>query len=722
MDIQIPKETRKNPAEKPTNLDLGFETFETDGIKKNPSYKESLSSTAKDHRFHQVVHLMVDYWEMKPHLYEERLQSLAASGVKRVSAFVPWAHFETDIHHSFKKFLKAAVATKMKVRLLVLPSLGLNYPYSGIPKDILQNQGNIALSHDGRPILNLAVPHIFCLPTFFSPEVVKRFGNFLLKINTILQEVFHEAGDSDFCEIIISDGLFPYYQSKSAGVEFVGDFSAAQILAHREFLDREYTGSAGEAFKNQSYDLQNRHRFLTHMEKNLQEKSELIFSRKNSHCRISKIKLVNLECTPALMEQSLLCEMFDAKPSVERYFEALLACTETGKSVFLSSAGTLRRFSEKERAFLVMASLICGGDVMLNAHFSGSASVQADGKGAQASNIPSAQSLAGAGTAEVSGLSLGFISKLKSLSNMLLKGDFSLHKQVTFLASGPLALHPEILTSARALAPSLFEVSSLPLEQKVREDVSRKLFCVDPGVVLRLIDVVQLFGLAQAGKVVVMPTAFNASDENKLNHTNYFPEAQDQLDRFRKTQRPIRINMGVSYEVYEYHSGFIVFYDAAAFTKTKEVLPGSNANEKIMELNGFIKAMLNLSEVGPICFADDSRIKVGFFKRTAQGSAVTTPNGSPEPEYILFLMNPTPEHLTTKVQFNQSVALSAFPTIADAGAMEGDEFELQVPALGVLSLGCAVKSSEVLIQPKSSASGFDSIVDVIGQGSAHQWN
>ena len=182
----------------------GFEKFTptetfTNYVKSSPSHTVS---------FARAFNVLVNYWEIKPTQYEQVLADLALKEISTVAAFVPWNHAETDIYHSLKKFLRAAYATNLKVKLFVMPELGLNYPSVGIPKDLLQSNSNLAVDKRGQIIYNLAAPNIFPLPSFYSPEVIKRFGNFLIKVAGVLGELSAEFHQSEFCDLYISNTFF----------------------------------------------------------------------------------------------------------------------------------------------------------------------------------------------------------------------------------------------------------------------------------------------------------------------------------------------------------------------------------------------------------------------------------------------------------------------------------------------------------------------------------
>src|SRR5277367_1352751 len=106
--------------------------------------KSNTATVKEKDRFSQAFNVLLNYWEIKPTQYETRLQELALKEIRVVSAFVPWAHVETDIFHSLRKFVKAAHAARVQLKLFVMPELGVNYPNAGFPKDLLKEIPNLA--------------------------------------------------------------------------------------------------------------------------------------------------------------------------------------------------------------------------------------------------------------------------------------------------------------------------------------------------------------------------------------------------------------------------------------------------------------------------------------------------------------------------------------------------------------------------------------------------
>lgn len=614
-------------------------------------------------RFSQVFNVVLNYWEIKPTQYEAKLHELALKNVKIVSAFVPWAHLETDIFHSLKKFARAAWSVKLSVRLFVMPELGVNYPNAGFPKDLLANIGNLAVDRIGRVIYNHAAPNIFSMPSFSSPEVLKRFGNYLIKLGSILAEVFAEAGTSDFCEIVVSNTLFNYYRSHGLGLADHGDYSAAQVMAFRDFLDCEYrvnpaaahatqgqdnetpetvlslSEQSGEQFKMQLYEGYNRHRFFTHIEKLLREKTDMVFARKSTACKVRHIDLFNPECASEAAYHGLLSELFDSKPSLERYYRSIIAGGYRGEAIFLGDSGVFRRFNEQEKSFLLLAALIHSGEVCTMVE-------------------------------DLFRLSPNFHRKLRALVTFLEERRLVRQRGVTYVSASKFSMEETSFAMFSKMAPGV--ISAVPGLEHHTKHFSERLVFLDPKAVVRLIEFVQLLALAQSGKVVAIPAPMRLVP-------NYSADASTYYEKFKKGRRAMQLNIGVPYEVYEYHLGHVVFYEPQIFWTPGEK-PG---------LTLFFQALLGLSDIHSMCSSSDPRLHVTSYVSEEDPSL-----------RLLFITNPTSETVNTRLAFGKVVTLTGLPNGGlrdDALApLVGRNFELAVPPLGILSMQLSDPDQEEL--------------------------
>src|SRR4051812_42126112 len=88
--------------------------------------------------------LLVNYWEIHPTLIGTRLNELLKRGFSQFATYVPWQATESDISHTLTRLLQAAAERRMNVHLILSPEVGVHYPNSGLPKDIVSNKENMA--------------------------------------------------------------------------------------------------------------------------------------------------------------------------------------------------------------------------------------------------------------------------------------------------------------------------------------------------------------------------------------------------------------------------------------------------------------------------------------------------------------------------------------------------------------------------------------------------
>lgn len=579
-------------------------------------------------RFSQAINVLLNYWEIKPSQYDARLHELATKGLQVVSSFVPWAHVETDIHHSLKKFLRAAHATHFRTRLFVMPELGVNYPNVGVPKDLLINPSNLAVGNDGRILYNLSAPNIFPLPSFSSPEVLKRFGNYLIKLGTILGEVCNEVSTSDLCELVITNSFFNYY----------GDYSTTHLVAFREFLNKEYGDC--ELFKTQPYEHYNRHRYFTHVERLLREKTNLVFSRKSSYSGVRHVDMMNPEYAPEVGYNSLIGELLNRKPTVEDFFKRIVAGGYRNEVVFLGNNGISRWFSDRERSFLTTAALIYSGEV----------SVMAE---------------------DLFKLSSSYNRKLRTLIEFLESGSFFRQSSVSYISASKFFMHTSLFKILLEKTSGFLTVMA-GVGSHTRL-ISERLLFLDPSSVIRLYDLLQLLTVAQSGKIVALASPLRS-------HSNYLGDAVRHLEKFKMGKKPLRIHMGLPYEIYDFGLGKVVLYEADSFWNSNFVSDGIDYQE-------FLKSLLGLGEIEQSCISSPSSVQT-----------VTYVSKDDPSNKIIFLINPIDSKVQMKLDFKTPVLLGSIPQISEAadqtlaagtlaaGTLAGTSFELSVPALGILAM------------------------------------
>ena len=141
------------------------------------------------------IQILFNYWEIRPALIGARLDELIRQGITHITTFVPWQAVESDISHTLVRFLQAVSDRKMTVDLILTPEVGVHYPNSGLPKDLMgaksraQSAENIATHVGGASIDVTLPPNGFRSPSLFSPEFTKRYYSFLSRMDSLLADL-----------------------------------------------------------------------------------------------------------------------------------------------------------------------------------------------------------------------------------------------------------------------------------------------------------------------------------------------------------------------------------------------------------------------------------------------------------------------------------------------------------------------------------------------------
>ncbi len=500
----------------------------------------------------QGFHCVFNYWEHKPSQYEAKLQEFKLAGLESISIFVPWAHVESDIHHCLQKFLLTALHFRIKVLVVVSPTLGLHYPNSGIPKEVIQSNSQLAVDQKGETILNLIAPNLFTLPSFSSPEVLKSYGNYLLKLSAILGEVERLGNDTHLIEVYVGNGIFPYYRAWADDANTHGDYSAANVIAFREFVQK-----LDEAFRTAAHEKFQRHQFHSHVEKLLREKTNMMVSKKIPSAKIINFEIINPEADPQYSHHMLLSEAMQYKPSVEEFSESILKASSRRESILLSNAGVFRHLSDQQKYFLFMESYLSSENVFIQAE-------------------------------EYLKFSPKFIKKTKQSIEQILAGEYSREFHVAFVSANKYSMENISYSMIQKLVHD--DLTVYPIGHS---KFSEPLVFVDPKSTIRTVDLLQYLSLAQNGKIVAIPAPMNEV-------ANYTAEAKGHFEKVSRSKKLIRMNFGISYEIAEIGLGQIVFYNPITFWK----------NEKPEQLSTFFQSLIGLAEIKVPCTVSDQRVKV----------------------------------------------------------------------------------------------------------------
>lgn len=267
---------------------------------------------------------MVRYWEGNPDQVKAVIRNLRENGAESVAIIVPWAHLATDRHQRLFKLIRSVNYYDLRLRIIVTPELGSGFPNAGIPDNIQREAKYWAKDRFGQTFYNTSPPNMHPLVNLGHHDVFQKFGHFLLKFVQELSTVLFEC-DQLPIELVVTDSLYRHYQitgSEEFGAHNENSFS------EREFVERscEFLQSKLSQFGN------------------VQVTQKKLFSREASLGR-------------------LLEEINGGRVAFAELVKRLTQKAPLNSGAWFDS---LRGLKEKERNFLLSASLVLCGDVFLS--------------------------------------------------------------------------------------------------------------------------------------------------------------------------------------------------------------------------------------------------------------------------------------------------------------------------------------------------------------------
>lgn len=620
------------------------------------------------------IQLLVNYWEICPSLMGARLDEFLRSGIRHLASYVPWQVVESDISHSLFRFLQAASERKMSVALILTPEVGIHYPNSGLPKDLLSKSENMAQhSQRGQVTVNLP-PNIFSLPSLFAQDFTKRYYSFLSRMDSLLAD-FERSQPSGLkgVSIVLTGSFWKYFRSprdsaRNAFGGIAGDYSGAAAIAFRQTIDHHFsqpefsdpTPASAHRWKARALEENNRRWFYQQSEAVFRNRTYQLLRRKANFLKISEIELYTPEADPGL-SYSLFLQMisgghadFSRLSAFIDEASSLASMGSQGRAVpFIrwTSLGGFRSLTDSEKQFLILKSLLLaggqGGGLLLDEE-------------------------------EWFSLSQNFRSKAEAFARFIVHGELRLQTRALYLAPH-LWSHPEMCWRdlVQKVGPGTKLISNI--DTAIRERDS-SLLIVDPSYILTREIVQQLCAWAEVGRILVLP------------QTPLFTEsAQAELDRITRRSKAIHMDMGVSYRLLPLGSGKLIVYDPPrAIHATQEA---ASLWQK------FVSGILAIAGVERECKLSDSRLNAIPLKRRDGTLGIFVMNGSSRP-------------VTADIVFSKeaevsdlAVAVSAPHQAQMSGMVPATRFSLEVPSCGVLPLAVSGLSGDevdpTLVVPKT---------------------
>lgn len=602
--------------------------------------------------------LLVNYWEIRPSLMGTRLDDLLKKGISQIATFVPWQAVESDISHSLIRFLQAVSERRMSLHLILSPEVGVHYPNSGLPKDVVSKKENTAQHCQSGPVPVNLPPNSFNLPSFFAPEFHKRYSNFLGRMDGFFYDLSkNQPSLLKGVSVVLTGSFWKYYRSPLASSQSsfggsAGDSSTNAAVAYRQKLELFYsqkefmdpTPASANRWKTRLMEEMNLRWFHQQSEDVFRNRSMQLVQKKQSDLKIFEFELFTPEADPSLAYSNFLQMVSGTHADFSKLSSLIDESATRGSSVQNSrgfsyihwtTMGGFRMLAEPEKQFLILKSLLLlggqGGGVIID-------------------------------EAEWFNFSPQFRTRAEALARSLNQKEFEMRNRALYLV-------PHIWSSygtswdvlSHRLGGGVKMVSSL--DALVQEKYSQLVF-VDPSVIFTQETIQKLMAWAKGGRVVVLPKSLLYTEAAKI-----------ELEQGLAETKRIEVDLGLTYSLHALGEGKLVVYEASAQLSLKD--------EPVSSWQSFLNAVLSISEIESFCRLSDSRVSYIPLEKKKEG-------------YALFVMNSTRKAVTADIIFNSDVQIHDLGEILSEKSLEKSEaenkptpanrFTLEVPPFGVLPL------------------------------------
>lgn len=615
--------------------------------------------------------ILVNYWEIRPASMGARLDELLRRGITQFASFVPWQAAESDISHTLLRFLQAVSERRMHVHLILTPEVGIHYPNSGLPKDVISKKENKAQHVQQEEMTVPLPPNSFTLPSLFSPEFNKRLNSFMARMDSFFFDLSkNQPALAEAVTLVLSGSLWKYYRSPwiSSQKTFggvAGDYSSHSAVTYRQRLEQFFsqkefmdpTPSSANRWKTRAMDETNRRWFYQQSEDVFRSRIFQMVQKKSSGLKSLEIELYTPEADPSMIYSNFFQVISGGQADFSKLSSLLdesLARISLGHQTaavpFLhwSALGGFRSLSDSEKQFLILKSLfLVGGS---------SGGVFID-------------------DSEWFSLSPQFRARVESLARSLHQGELSLRSRALYLA-------PHLWSDCGTLWSELSQrlgseakiVSSLDL---ILKEKYSNLLIVDPSYILTREVVQKLTAWSKAGRLVVLPRS----------HL-YSQSAKNELEKVLISTQKIEVDLGLNYTLHGLGDGKLIVYDVPSNSSVQ--------TEVLSSWQSFLNAVLSIAEVENYCRLSDGRLSMIPFELKGEEVGIVILNGNRR-QITADLIFPNPVRIKD-LGFSLANAQAAEPLLELAGenrsteqALEAEmpplqKFSLEVPPFGILPL------------------------------------
>jgi hypothetical protein len=606
-----------------------------------------------------AIQLVVNYWERRPRVMWSRLDELLQQGITHIATFVPWQAVESDISHTLTRFLQAVAERRMTVSLIITPEVGIHYPNSGYPKDVIQRKDCLA-QNQSTPIAVSMAPNAFPLPSLLAPEFQKRYFSFLSRMDSFLGDLGRNQSELlRGVSVIVTGSVWKYYRSPRDSAQspfggLAGEYSTCAQLAFRQRIEQHFsqkefsdpTQAAANRWKTRNLEETNRRWFMQQSEDVFRNRTLQHLRRKAAYVKISETELYTPEADPSLLYSNVLQMISGGNsdfPSLSRLIDEYGArasmASESRAKPFLhwSSLGGFQKLSDSEKQFLILKSLlIMGGQ-------DGGIYVDAN---------------------DWFQLSQSFRNRTEALARSIASKDIQIRTRALYLTphlwsrtSSPLwqELHDKIGIGARL-------VSSVDL---VLREQNADVLVVDPSVIFTRETLLKVLSWAKAGRCLVIPRS-----------ALYTESARAELESVLANTQRMEIGNAIPYRLHQIGDGKLFVCDYADETNLQK-------DTSTQPWKAFIDSVFSVAGIQPYCSVSDSRLSIIPLEKRGGGLG-------------LFVLNGSRRKVAGDIIFQQPVSVSDLSVALSAvegpiGGMPAEtpalpRFSLEVPACGIFPL------------------------------------
>jgi hypothetical protein len=614
------------------------------------------------------VQLLVNYWEIRPSEIAARLDELMRQRISHVATFVPWQGLESDISHKLTRILLAAAERKISISLILTPEVGVHYPYSGMPKDLV-TKPEVQACHQGNgPVICSLPPNRFALPSISAQEFNKRYYSFLARIDGILADFSRTYGKQlDTVNLVLTGSFWKYYRSPRHSAQnpfqgVAGDFSGPAMLEYRHRVEHFYsqpefsdpTPAAANRWKTQVMEEANQRWFNQQSEAVFRNRTVQQLRRKAAPAHIREVELFTPEADPSISYLQFLetiaggtGDFARMSSLIDEYaaFASHGAVSRAASFIHWTSLAGFHALSDSEKQFLILKSLLIMGGM------GGGLYIDEE---------------------EWFSLSPGFRGRVEAFARAISQGELR-------MVSRALYLTPHLWSNAGPLWKPLFErlsveakmISSLDALASERD---ANLLILDPSFIVTREVLQKLMAWAKSGRVLVMP-------RTQL----YTQLARHELDLGLARSKQLDIDLGVRYRLHHLGDGQLIIHDLPQAL--------SNPNESARAWQTFLSAILSVAGVESYCKVSDARIAtIPLWKKDERNLGLFVINSTKRQiaADLIFASAVRVSDLAVAVsatKASQQAAVNVDATAGNASLIApANRFTLEVPPNGVMPL------------------------------------